>query len=56
MFSRKMNHSILDLPASCASEAVVKSKEAGAMTAVDRFPLSNVSANFTFNFDNCVCF
>ncbi|XP_023524011.1 uncharacterized protein LOC111788077 isoform X2 [Cucurbita pepo subsp. pepo] len=54
MFSRKMNHSILDLPASCASEAVVKSKEAGAMTAVDRFPLSNVSANFTFNFDNCV--
>ncbi|XP_022936094.1 uncharacterized protein LOC111442799 [Cucurbita moschata] len=54
MVSRKMNHSISDIPASCASEAIVKSKEAGAIAAVDRIPFSYVSANFTFNIDNCV--
>ena len=56
MVSRKMNHSISDIPASCASEAIVKSKEAGAIAAVDRIPFSYVSANFTFNIDNCVCY
>lgn len=54
MVSRKMNPSFSDLPASCASEAIVKSKEGGAIAAVDRIPFSYVSANFTFNIDNCV--
>ncbi|KAF8400748.1 hypothetical protein HHK36_014048 [Tetracentron sinense] len=54
MVSRKTSHSVSDLPTSSASEAVMKNKEAGAVAAFDRIPLSYVSANFTFNTDNCV--
>lgn len=54
MVSRKISHSISDFPESCASEAMLKSKEAGAVAAFDRVPLSYLSANFTFNTDNCV--
>jgi hypothetical protein len=54
MVSRKISHSNSDFPASCASEAMLKSKEAGAVAAFDRVPLSYLSANFTFNTDNCV--
>jgi hypothetical protein len=54
MVSRKISHSISDFPSSCASDAMLKSKEAGAVAAFDRVPLSYLSANFTFNTDNCV--
>lgn len=54
MVSRKISHSVSDFPASCASQALLKSKEAGAVAAFDRVPLSYLSANFTFNTDNCV--
>lgn len=54
MVSRKMAPSVSDVPASCALEAMLKSKEAGAVAAFDRVPFSYVSANFTFNTDNCV--
>ncbi|KAF5748231.1 hypothetical protein HS088_TW04G00182 [Tripterygium wilfordii] len=54
MVSRKMTHSGSDVPASSASEAMFKSKEAGAVAAFDRVPFSYVSANFTYNTDNCV--
>ncbi|KAI5403590.1 protein TIC236, chloroplastic [Lathyrus oleraceus] len=43
-----------DTPATVASEALAKSKEAGAVAAFDRVPFSYVSANFSFNTDNCV--
>ncbi|KAL8253626.1 hypothetical protein R6Q59_031847 [Mikania micrantha] len=43
-----------DIPTSSAYEAIMKNKEAGAVAAFDRVPLSYVSANFTFNTDNCV--
>ncbi|KAL1341427.1 hypothetical protein AAHE18_09G085600 [Arachis hypogaea] len=43
-----------DTPESLASEALAKSKEAGALAAFDRIPFSYASANFTFNTDNCV--
>lgn len=52
--SRKMANSVLDYPASIAYEAMLKNKEAGAVAAFDRVPFSYVSANFTFNTDNCV--
>ncbi|OUZ99695.1 Protein of unknown function DUF490 [Macleaya cordata] len=52
--SRKTTYSVPEFPASAASEAVMKSKEAGAVAAFDRIPFSYVSANFTFNTDNCV--
>ncbi|XP_071741656.1 protein TIC236, chloroplastic-like [Rutidosis leptorrhynchoides] len=54
LVSRKMSSSVADLPASAAYEAIMKNKEAGAVAAFDRVPLSYVSANFTFNTDNCV--
>ncbi|XP_015886014.3 protein TIC236, chloroplastic isoform X1 [Ziziphus jujuba] len=54
MVSRKMTYSVSDFPSSSASEAVMKSKEAGAVAAFDRVPFSYLSANFTFNTDNCV--
>ncbi|KAK4277119.1 hypothetical protein QN277_015167 [Acacia crassicarpa] len=53
MVSRTFFH-INDTPASAASEALANSKEAGALAAFDRIPFSNVSANFTFDTDNCV--
>lgn len=56
MVSRKIPHSVSDVPASAASEAMLKSKEAGAVAAFDRVPFSYLSANFTFNTDNCVSF
>lgn len=54
MVSRKMSYSIFETPPSFASEAIAKSKEAGAVAAFDRIPFSYLSANFTFNTDNCV--
>ncbi|KAH7574198.1 hypothetical protein JRO89_XS03G0264500 [Xanthoceras sorbifolium] len=54
MASRKMANSVSDVPATSASEAMLKSKEAGALGAFDRVPFSYLSANFTFNTDNCV--
>ncbi|PIA65229.1 hypothetical protein AQUCO_00100602v1 [Aquilegia coerulea] len=52
--SRKTVHSDSSFPASSASEAMMKSKEAGAVAAFDSIPFSYVSANFTFNTDNDV--
>ncbi|GAV87554.1 DUF490 domain-containing protein [Cephalotus follicularis] len=54
MVARKIAHSLSDVPPSSASEAMLKSKEAGAVAAFDRVPFSYLSANFTFNTDNCV--
>ncbi|KAG2700000.1 hypothetical protein I3760_07G213600 [Carya illinoinensis] len=54
MVSRKISHSVSDFPASSAYEVMLKSKEAGAVAAFDRVPFSYLSANFTFNTDNCV--
>ncbi|KAM7259217.1 hypothetical protein ACFE04_014958 [Oxalis oulophora] len=54
MVTRKVAHSLSDIPLSSASEAMLKSKEAGAVAAFDRVPFSYLSANFTFNTDNCV--
>nr|XP_043627269.1 protein TIC236, chloroplastic [Erigeron canadensis] len=54
LVSRKMSNSVADVPTSAAYEAIMKNKEAGAVAAFDRVPLSYVSANFTFNTDNCV--
>lgn len=54
MVSRKITHLNSDLSPSSASEAMTKNKEAGAVAAFDRVPLSYLSANFTFNTDNCV--
>ncbi|KAK1269355.1 hypothetical protein QJS04_geneDACA005097 [Acorus gramineus] len=52
--TRKIAHSVSGFPPSCASEAVMNNKEAGAVAAFDHIPFSHVSANFTFNTDNCV--
>ncbi|KAK7283049.1 hypothetical protein RIF29_12289 [Crotalaria pallida] len=54
MVSRTFSSLHVDTPASVASETLAKSKEAGALAAFDRVPFSYVSANFTFNTDNCV--
>ncbi|XP_061346271.1 protein TIC236, chloroplastic-like [Gastrolobium bilobum] len=54
MVSRTFSSIHVDSPASVASEALAKSKESGALAAFDRVPFSYVSANFTFNTDNCV--
>uniref|UniRef100_A0A1D1Y2C3 HPr kinase/phosphorylase n=1 Tax=Anthurium amnicola TaxID=1678845 RepID=A0A1D1Y2C3_9ARAE len=54
MISRKTPHSVANITLSPASEAVQKNKEAGAVAAFDRIPFSHISANFTFNTDNCV--
>ncbi|XVF88214.1 hypothetical protein PTKIN_Ptkin19aG0031900 [Pterospermum kingtungense] len=54
MVSRKISYSASDVPSSSASEAMLKNKEAGAVAAFDRVPFSYLSANFTFNTDNCV--
>lgn len=56
MASRKISTSVPHLPASSASEAMLKSKEAGAVAAFDHVPFSYLSANFTFNTDNCVSY
>lgn len=54
LVSRKMSSSVADVPTSAAYDAIMKNKEAGAVAAFDRVPFSYVSANFTFNTDNCV--
>lgn len=54
MVSRKITNSASDVSSTSASEAILKSKEAGAVAAFDRVPFSYLSANFTFNTDNCV--
>ncbi|RDX99770.1 hypothetical protein CR513_17133, partial [Mucuna pruriens] len=53
MVSRTFS-SHVETPTTVASEALAKSKEAGALAAFDRVPFSHVSANFTFNTDNCI--
>ncbi|KAG4931195.1 hypothetical protein AAZX31_17G191800 [Glycine max] len=54
MVSRTFSYLQTESTASVASEALATSKEAGALAAFDRVPFSYVSANFTFNTDNCV--
>ncbi|KAL1546608.1 protein TIC236, chloroplastic-like isoform X1 [Salvia divinorum] len=54
LVSRKIIHISADTPQSAAHEAMLNNKEAGAVAAIDHVPLSYVSANFTFNTDNCV--
>ncbi|XP_021758082.1 uncharacterized protein LOC110723096 isoform X1 [Chenopodium quinoa] len=54
MATRKMGPSVFDIHASSASEAVAKSKDVGAVAAIDHIPFSYLSANFTFNTDNCI--
>ncbi|KAA8518441.1 hypothetical protein F0562_015915 [Nyssa sinensis] len=54
LVSRKIAHSVSDFPASAAYEAMMRNQEAGAVAAIDRVPFSYISANFTFNTDNCV--
>lgn len=54
MVSRTLSYLYADTPATVAFEALAESKEAGALAAFDRVPFSSVSANFTFNTDNCV--
>lgn len=48
------NDNDLNLPSSVASESVRLNKEYGAVAAFDRVPFSYMSANFTFNTDNCM--
>lgn len=54
LVSRKIIHLSADTPQSAAYEVMMNNKEAGAVAAIDHVPLSYVSANFTFNTDNCV--
>ncbi|URE40528.1 hypothetical protein MUK42_06558 [Musa troglodytarum] len=54
IISRKTSQTVSSFLPSSASEAVIENKEAGAVAAFDRIPFSHVSANFTFNLDNCV--
>ncbi|XP_060208186.1 protein TIC236, chloroplastic isoform X2 [Lycium barbarum] len=54
LVSRKIANLANDFPKSAAYEAVINNKEAGAVAAIDRVPFSYISANFTFNTDNCV--
>ncbi|MCE0481598.1 hypothetical protein HAX54_039458 [Datura stramonium] len=54
LVSRKIANLANEFPKSAAYEAVVNNKEAGAVAAIDRVPFSYISANFTFNTDNCV--
>lgn len=54
LVSRKLIHSSADISQSAAHEAMMTNKESGAVAAIDRIPFSYVSANFTFNTDNCV--
>nr|KYP39246.1 hypothetical protein KK1_039459 [Cajanus cajan] len=54
MVSRTFSYLQTETTGSVASEALASSKEAGALAAFDRVPFSYVSANFTFNTDNCV--
>ncbi|CAH9099680.1 unnamed protein product [Cuscuta europaea] len=54
LVSRKVTYLPNQHPVSIAYETVAKNKEAGAVAAMDRVPFSYISANFTFNTDNCV--
>ncbi|CAA0810610.1 embryo defective 2410 [Striga hermonthica] len=54
LVSRKLIHFPANTPRSAAYEAMIKNKEAGAVAAIDHVPFSYISANFTFNTDNCV--
>ncbi|KAK2983126.1 hypothetical protein RJ640_022598 [Escallonia rubra] len=54
LVSRKLANAVSEIPSSVAYEAMMKNKEAGAVAAIDRIPFSYISANFTFNTDNCV--
>lgn len=54
MLSRTSSSLHVDTPTTEASEVLAKSMEAGALAVFDRVPFSHVSANFTFNTDNCV--
>ncbi|XP_057851125.2 protein SUBSTANDARD STARCH GRAIN 4, chloroplastic isoform X2 [Cryptomeria japonica] len=50
----KKNDNDLNMPSSVASESVRLNKDNGAVAAFDRVPFSYMSANFTFNTDNCM--
>ncbi|WVZ19349.1 hypothetical protein V8G54_006671 [Vigna mungo] len=54
MLSRTSSSLHVDTPTTEASEVLAKSMEAGALAVFDRVPFSHVSANFTFNTDNCI--
>lgn len=54
LVSRKIANLANEFPKSVAYETVINNKEAGAVAAIDRVPFSYISANFTFNTDNCV--
>ncbi|GMH11870.1 hypothetical protein Nepgr_013711 [Nepenthes gracilis] len=54
MITRKIGHPVSDIYASSAYEVVMKDKDAGAVAAFDRIPISYLSANFTFNTDDCI--
>jgi len=54
MLSRTFSSLHVDTPTTEAYEVLAKSMEAGALAVFDRVPFSHVSANFTFNTDNCV--
>lgn len=54
LVSRKIANSVADVPALAAYDTIMRNKEAGAVAAIDRVPFSYISANFTFNIDNCV--
>ncbi|GAB4854197.1 hypothetical protein Ancab_022779 [Ancistrocladus abbreviatus] len=52
MVTRKIG--VSDINVSPAYEVVMKDKDAGAVAAFDHIPISYLSANFTFNTDNCI--
>ncbi|XP_054788794.1 protein TIC236, chloroplastic-like isoform X2 [Prosopis cineraria] len=54
MVSRTFSQLHIETSTSAAFEVLAKSKETGALAAFDRVPFSHVSANFTFNTDDCV--
>ncbi|KAH9324119.1 hypothetical protein KI387_004297 [Taxus chinensis] len=53
VISKKHNDD-LNMPSSVVSEVVRKNRDIGAVAAFDRVPFSYMSANFTFNSDNCM--
>ncbi|GAB2284872.1 hypothetical protein Dimus_019324 [Dionaea muscipula] len=54
MVTRKIGLPVSDVYASPAYETVMRDKDVGAVAAIDRIPISYLSANFTFNTDNCI--
>lgn len=54
MATRKISFPVSDFDASPAYEVVMRDKDRGAVAALDRIPISYLSANFTFNTDSCI--